>query len=333
MSQGFAAIANPPVGISGNQYTTLLNTNLAALVTKHSGTTAPGTPSTFQDWVDTSGSIYIWKVYDGTDWIIKGYINPTLNLFLPALMPVINDVSTSYSVLSENRERLVTLNNASPVAVSLPQAGVNFPDGWRVVLKNKGAGLVTITPVTSTIDALASITLTQGESCVIQSDGSNYHRLGRMIVPAATESVPGIMELANQSEVNTGTDDARAVTALKLAAWDLTSNKRFDPIFNSVSDSSGTITLDLNNGDNFECTLSGTGRTLANPSNMREGAIIDLRIVQDGSGGRTITSYGGYWSFPEDEQPEINTAIGAVGHLIGIVKSSTLIEASYKSGF
>lgn len=333
MSQGFATIANPPVGISGNQYTTLLNTNLSALVTKNSGTTAPSTPSTFQDWVDTSGSIYIWKVYDGTDWIIVGYIDPTNNNFLPAYQSKNDQTGTSYGIISTDREKLVTFNNAGAVAATIPQAGSSFPDGWRVYLKNKGVGLVTLTPSTSTIDAASSITLSQNESCILYSDGSNYHRIARQSLSSATETVAGIMEIATQSETNTGSDDARAVSPLKLANWDLTSNKRLDPIYNTVSDSSGTITIDLNNGDNFECTLSGTGRTLANPSNMREGAIIDLRIVQDGSGGRTITSYGGYWSFPDDATPSLVSTIGAAGHLIGIVKSSTLIEAFYKSGY
>lgn len=38
-------------------------------------------------------------------------------------------------------------------------------------------------------------------------------------VPTASESTSGTVELATQSEVDTGTDDARAVTPLKLATW------------------------------------------------------------------------------------------------------------------
>ena len=37
--------------------------------------------------------------------------------------------------------------------------------------------------------------------------------------PAASETVAGKMELATQAETNTGTDDLRAVTPLKLASW------------------------------------------------------------------------------------------------------------------
>jgi hypothetical protein len=37
--------------------------------------------------------------------------------------------------------------------------------------------------------------------------------------PSASESTAGVAELATQAEVNTGTDDARIVTPLKLATW------------------------------------------------------------------------------------------------------------------
>lgn len=40
-----------------------------------------------------------------------------------------------------------------------------------------------------------------------------------VVAPAATESTAGISEMATQAEVDTGTDDTRSVTPLKLANW------------------------------------------------------------------------------------------------------------------
>jgi hypothetical protein len=37
--------------------------------------------------------------------------------------------------------------------------------------------------------------------------------------PTASETTPGIAEIATQAEVNTGTDDSRFITPLKLASW------------------------------------------------------------------------------------------------------------------
>lgn len=48
-------------------------------------------------------------------------------------------------------------------------------------------------------------------------------------VAAASETVPGYIEIATTSETNTGTDDARAVTPSKLASW--RSNKKIAGVY------------------------------------------------------------------------------------------------------
>lgn len=82
---------------------------------------------------------------------------------------------TSYTVVAADALKLVTLNNASPVAVTLPSpATAGFGAGYVFKFKNIGAGVVTITSSSSQIDGAASITLSQGQSTKIYSDGSNY---------------------------------------------------------------------------------------------------------------------------------------------------------------
>jgi len=82
---------------------------------------------------------------------------------------------TSYTILTGDRAKRVTFSNSAAVAVTLPQANSStFPDGWYVIVINKGAGLATITPTTSTIGGLSAITLTRGQSVQIYSDGTNY---------------------------------------------------------------------------------------------------------------------------------------------------------------
>lgn len=81
---------------------------------------------------------------------------------------------TSYTIATGSLGKLLTLSNASAVAVTLPQAGASFPDGWYVDVKNIGAGVVTITPTTSTIDGAATLVLRQNQSARIVSDATNY---------------------------------------------------------------------------------------------------------------------------------------------------------------
>lgn len=81
---------------------------------------------------------------------------------------------TSYTIATGSLGKLLTLSNASAVAVTLPQAGASFPDGWYCDCKNIGAGVVTITPATSTIDGAATLVLNKGQSARIVSDATNY---------------------------------------------------------------------------------------------------------------------------------------------------------------
>jgi len=105
------------------------------------------------------------------------------NAWLPVVseIPAVNaQVGTSYTVLDSDRGKLVTFTNASAVAVTLPQATAqsgSFPLGWFAEFENRGAGTVTITPTTSTINGGASITLATNNSVKIVCDGTNYFAL------------------------------------------------------------------------------------------------------------------------------------------------------------
>lgn len=106
------------------------------------------------------------RVGDGTTlggWIIGG-------------LPITSVTGTTYTVGSTNQGQLLVCNNSSGIAVSLPQAGVtrNFPNGAKIWVLNEGAGNVTITPTTSTINSAASIVLQPNSAALISSDGTNY---------------------------------------------------------------------------------------------------------------------------------------------------------------
>ena len=86
-------------------------------------------------------------------------------------------VGTTYAILTTDLAKLITFANASAVAVSIAQAGTAFPAGWTTTLENRGAGTVTVTPATSTINGGATITLGTNQSVKIVSDGTNYFAL------------------------------------------------------------------------------------------------------------------------------------------------------------
>ena len=84
---------------------------------------------------------------------------------------------TSYPIVTGDCGKVLTLSNGSAVAVSLPQAGTTgFATGWYLAgVQNLGAGTVTITPATSTINGSATLTLASGQGITsLTSDGTNY---------------------------------------------------------------------------------------------------------------------------------------------------------------
>jgi hypothetical protein len=91
----------------------------------------------------------------------------------------------------------------------------------------------------------------------------------------------------------------------------------------AVGSTSGTITLDLNNGGNQSFTLTGNS-TLANPSNLAAGMTGVLFITQDGTGSRTL-AYGTYWDFPNQSAPSLTTTANAVDVIVWTARSTTSI--------
>lgn len=81
--------------------------------------------------------------------------------------------STTDTILVTDYGWLVTYNNGSGVAVTLPQATGSF-SVFNVTVSNVGSGNVTVTPTTSTIGGLTSLVVGPGQKTTIVSDGTNY---------------------------------------------------------------------------------------------------------------------------------------------------------------
>ena len=85
---------------------------------------------------------------------------------------------TTYTVLNTdcdpNARKLLTFNNASSVAVTLPQAGASgaFYTGCAITVLNIGLGTVTITPTTSTINGTSALTVSPFTGAVIYTDAT-----------------------------------------------------------------------------------------------------------------------------------------------------------------
>lgn len=78
---------------------------------------------------------------------------------------------------------------------------------------------------------------------------------------------------------------------------------------NALTDGA-SIAWNLNTQQAAHVTIGGN-RTLANPTNMVNGGTYVLRVVQDGTGTRTL-AYGANYTWPGGNIPVLSTAAGAV---------------------
>lgn len=139
---------------------------------------------------------------------------------------------TSYTIVRADHSKLVALDNADPIAVSLPQAGsTGFEHGWFTWLLNWGVGDATITPATSTINGAATLVLEQGEAALIVSDATNYFAV---VVSVGGSGAETFIDLTDTPSAYTGHGDKL------LAVTNAEDGVAFAPV---TLDSSGVATF------------------------------------------------------------------------------------------
>mgnify|MGYP000499881099 CR=1 FL=1 len=237
---------------------------------------------------------------------------------------------TTYTYLDGDRAKLVTHTNASSIAGTLPQAGAasSFISGWYMDVQNRGAGTLTITPTTSTIDGSANLTLTTGQGVRIFSDGTNYFTQRGRGLTAAVTSVTCNGGLTGGAITSTGTCAADIATSSNF--YGATSSKLLDAsvIYTSeVTVTYGTTTtFDFNNFINGVVTLTGNITTMTF-SNARAGKSGTIRFIQDATGSRT-TVWNSALKWAGGSAPSLSTAANAVDVLSYFCISSTYCIAN-----
>lgn len=230
---------------------------------------------------------------------------------------------TPGSNLSANRVLTVTTGDAartldiSAGSVTISTAGAALIDDAAASNQRTTLGLVIGTDVQAAhayLSDIAAITANQGD--IIYFNGTDWvdlapgtsgqflKTLGAAANPiwdtpsggaAATTTSAGIVELATAAEYRTGTDTGRvpAIDQIwaSLAEVTLTDNT--------------TVTISLADGIDFVVTLGGN-RTLDNPSNVKVGQRGRIRIVQDGTGTRTL-AFASNWEFIGAQAPVLST--------------------------
>ena len=86
-----------------------------------------------------------------------------------------------------------------------------------------------------------------------------------------------------------------------------------------------TVTPDFSTNNNFTLTLGGN-RAIANPNGPTVGQSGTIYLVQDSTGGRTLT-WGNTWRFQGNTAPTLSTSANSVDMLVYAVRTTANISA------
>ena len=95
-----------------------------------------------------------------------------------------------------------------------------------------------------------------------------------------------------------------------------------------------TITMNWAHSNNFRLVMNvaGATRQLANPINMADGQVVNIRISQDGTGGRALT-YGSKWKWANGTPPTLAAGPNAVNFISAYYDGALdIIIASHLTG-
>lgn len=135
-------------------------------------------------------------------------------------------------------------------------------------------------------------------------------------LPDASTTAQGVIEIATSAEYRTGTDTTRSLGVAET--WGAMAEV-------ALTDAA-TIAWDMATGIDFTVTLGGN-RTLGNPTNTKVGQRGRIRVVQDGTGSRTLTKSSNHKTVG-GAALSLSTAAASVDYIDYDVVSSTNIRLS-----
>lgn len=155
-----------------------VNTALQALAGLSSGANAPTMTYAYQWWADTTAGVLRQRNAGNTGWVVRGSLADGV---------VVSRSSNAQLTTSDYGKTIVATGTWTQTFASASALG----DGWYAAIRNAGAGVITLDPSGSEqIDGLTTITLGAGEACLIYSNGTALHTVGRapLVQPSAATS-------------------------------------------------------------------------------------------------------------------------------------------------
>jgi hypothetical protein len=212
---------------------------------------------------------------------------------------------TSYTLLASDAGKLLIFTNTSPITVTVDPDVLS--QGDVVCMRQGNTGQVTLAAgagVTFASSDNLLATRTQSAQIALIADGANqFGVIGERNAPSLG------VALLDQANVFTR---VQSVTPYR-------------------ANISGAVSIDLSAAasNNLHLTLTGNVSSFA-LTNPTDGAVYNIRFIQDGTGSRTFAGFPSAFKFPGGTAPTFSTAAGAVD-FVSCQYGGT--EATYMASF
>jgi len=223
-----------------------------------------------------------------------GGLTEDVNVIIPAVPKsyYINNKATQASAGTD-----ITVKTASG-------DGVNIPVGSRIAVVCDGVSVFSaINPNAFGFGTAASANIGTGNTDVpdVSIADARYSQLAAANTFTSTNTFNG---LSSFTSTTTFTQVDSPIVTLTDAA---------------------SVAVNFNTGNHFLVSLAGN-RTLENPTNGKVGQVGHIYVVQDGTGGRTL-SYGDMYNFPSGTAPVLTSVSGSVDLLVFSQRATSVLDA------
>lgn len=224
-------------------------------------------------------------------WRVNGAESAT-EFVAPGSLPIKTITATSYTLDSADAGYLLVFTAGSAVTVTVPPNTAEvFGQGDPVLMFQKGTGQVTL----------------------VAGSGVSIRSTDGLLATRTQYAVIGLAYLGDDEWLANGERNAAALSFASLSAANVfTKAQTVAPV--ALADAA-SIATDASLSNTFTVTLGGN-RTLANPTNLQDGVILNWFIKQDGTGSRTL-AYGSNFKWPGGVAPALTTTANAVDLITG----------------